>query len=202
LAVEGIMTSKVDKEVEAMQASLGALSGLEPGEQKRVLEWLGEKLNLGNVSVLSRGSGDQRSGLHIPTPAAVGGTPAAKTFMVEKRPSTDVERVTCLAYYLTHYRDTPQFKSKQLAELNKEAAQPKFSNTAVAVKNATVQNQYLSPAAEGNKQITARGEAIVEGLPDQEKVKAALQAIPLRGYRKAKKSGARPGKSAGTRKSQ
>jgi hypothetical protein len=200
--VEEIMTSKVDKEVEAMQASLGALSGLEHGEQKRVLEWLAEKLNLGTVSVRSGGSDDQRSGLHVPTPRPTGGAPPAKTFMVEKRPSTDVERVTCLAYYLTHYRNTPQFKSKQLAELNKEAAQPKFSNTAVAVKNATVQNQYLSQAAQGNKQITARGEALVDALPDQEKVKAALQAIPLRGYRKAKKSVARTGKGAAARKSQ
>src|SRR5258708_15910352 len=28
-----------------------------------------------------------------------------KQFLVEKQPRTDVERVACLAYYLTHYRD-------------------------------------------------------------------------------------------------
>jgi hypothetical protein len=194
------MTSKVDREVEAMQKSLGVLSGLEQEEQKRVLEWLAHKLNLGNVGVPSRGTADQRVDSHTGTRALPGSTPTAKNFLVEKRPTTDVERVTCLAYYLAHYGDTAQFKTKQLTELNKEAAQPKFSNAAVAVQNATVQNQFLSQAGVGNKQITARGEAIVEALPDQEKVKAALQAIPLRGYRKPKKTGARPGKSAGARK--
>lgn len=195
------MISNVDREVEAMQKSLGALSGLEQAEQKRVLEWLAEKLNLGNIGVPSPGIGEQRVGSHTGTPVKLGGTPTPKSFLVEKRPATDVERVTCLAYYLAHYREMLQFKTKLLTKLNTEASQPKFSNAAVAVQNATVQNQFLSQAGAGNKQITARGEAFVEALPDQEKVKAALQAIPLRGYRKPKKSGARPGKGAGTRKS-
>src|SRR5437762_3507811 len=29
-----------------------------------------------------------------------------KDFMFQKQPRTDVERIACLAYYLTHYRDT------------------------------------------------------------------------------------------------
>jgi hypothetical protein len=195
------MTSRVDREVEAMQKSLGALSGLDQGEQKRVLEWLADKLNLGSATVRSPATGDQRAGLHTPAPARPGETPTPKNFLVEKRPATDVQRVTCLAYFLAHCRDTVQFKTKQLTELNKEAAQPKFSNAAVAVENATVRNQFLSQAGAGNKQITARGEALVEALPDQEKVKAALQTIPLRGYRKSKRSAARPAKNAGTRNS-
>jgi hypothetical protein len=197
-----MMTSKVDREVEAMQTSLGALSVLDQAEQKRVLEWLADKLNLATIGVPSPGVSERGTVSNAKASATHGNTPTPKHFMVEKRPTTDVERITCLAYYLTHYRDTTHFKSKQLGELNKEAAQPKFSNAAVAVKNATVQNQYLSAAAAGNKQITARGEAIVEALPDQEKVKVALQANPFRGYRKSKKAGARPGKGAGARKSQ
>jgi hypothetical protein len=194
------MTSKADREVEAMQKSLSALTGLEQAEQKRVLEWLSEKLELRIIGVPSSAAGEPRVG-HTGTPVRLGGTPTPKSFLVEKRPTTDVERVTCLAYYLAHYRDTLQFKTKLLTKLNTEASQPKFSNAAVAVQNATVQNQFLSQAGAGDKQITARGEAFVEALPDQEKVKAALQAIPLRGYRKPKKSSARPGKIAGARKS-
>jgi len=55
---------------------------------------------------------------------------------MEKQPRTDVERVACLAYYLTHYRNTPYFKTLDLGKLNTEAAQPKFSNAAYASNNA------------------------------------------------------------------
>jgi hypothetical protein len=50
-----------------------------------------------------------------------------KEFIVQKDPRTDIERVACLAYYLTHYRDMPHFKTIDLSKLNTEAAQPKFS---------------------------------------------------------------------------
>jgi hypothetical protein len=63
-------------------------------------------------------------------------SPTPKEFMLEKQPSTDVERIACLAYFLTHYRNTPHFKTLDLAKLNTEAAQPKFSNTAYSANNA------------------------------------------------------------------
>jgi len=194
------MPSKADKEVEAMQKSLIALGGLEQDEQRRVLAWLANKLNLGDAASPFAGTGVKPSAAVSTAIRDSAGNLTPKAFFVEKRPVTDVERVTCLAYYLTHSRSTAQFKTKELSELNKEAAQPKFSNTAVAVRNATNQNQFLSQAGGGKKQITARGEAMVEALPDQEKVKAALDAIPLRGYRKSKKSGRKPGKSHSARK--
>src|SRR4051794_19476404 len=39
-----------------------------------------------------------------------------KDFMHQKDPKTDVERVTCLAYYLTNYRDTPYFKTTDISK--------------------------------------------------------------------------------------
>ncbi len=180
------MSSKPDSEIKAMQVTLEVLGALDSEGQRRVFTWLANKLNLGNGWTLPAGSAPQSS---ASSPAAVSrpaGEPTPKAFFVEKRPTTDVERVTCLAYYLSHYRGASQYKTKDLTELNREAAQPNFSNTAVAVRNATAQNQFLSQAGGGKKQITARGEALVEALPDQEKVKAALQAIPVRGYRKSK----------------
>src|SRR6266511_4429760 len=54
-----------------------------------------------------------------------------KQFLLEKQPSNDIERVACLAYYLTHYRNMPEFKTLDISQLNTEAAQPKFSNAAV-----------------------------------------------------------------------
>ena len=178
-----------------MQGALQALNNLEPDEQRRVLAWLAEKLNFGNARAVVSGNPVQPAFPRPGVGSGADGQATAKSFFVEKRPTTDVERVTCLAYYLSHYRGVTQFKTKDLTELSKEAAQPKFSNAAVAVHNATAQNQFLSAAGGGKKQITARGEALVEALPDQERVKTALQSIPLRGYRKAK-----PAKAAKTKR--
>jgi hypothetical protein len=72
-----------------------------------------------------------------------------------------------------------QFKTADLTKLNREAAQPLIGNPAQAVDNATKISQYLTQAGGGKKQITPRGEAVVDALPDREKVKAALIEIPL-----------------------
>jgi hypothetical protein len=82
---------------------------------------------------------------------------------------------------LTHFRDTPQFKTLDLGKLNTEAAQIKFSNAAYATENATKAG-YLAPAAKGQKQITAWGEQFVAALPDRE---AALKAISQARLRKS-----------------
>jgi hypothetical protein len=108
-----------------------------------------------------------------------------KQFMLEKQPRTDVEKVACLAYYLTHYRNTAHFKTLDISKLNTEAAQVKFSNAAVAVDNA-VKTNYLVPATKGNKQVSALGEQFVQALPDREKAKAIMaSARPRRKARRA-----------------
>ena len=107
-----------------------------------------------------------------------------KDFMMQKQPRTDVERVACLAYYLTHYREMPHFKTLDISKLNTDAAQMKFSNAAKAVDNATWQG-YLAPATRGNKQLSAAGEVFVRLLPDRDAARAAM--ANARPRRKAKK---------------
>jgi hypothetical protein len=96
-----------------------------------------------------------------------------KEFIMQKQPRTDVERVACLAYYLTHYRNTPHFKTVDISKLNVEAAQSKMSNPAMAIDNATKAG-YLAPATKGNKQISAPGELFVQALPDRDAAKSAM----------------------------
>lgn len=110
---------------------------------------------------------------------------SAKEFIFQKQPKTDVERVACLAYYLTHYRNVPYFKTVDISNLNTEAAQIKFSNTAVAVNNASLAD-LLVPAGKGNKQISADGERFVEALPDRAAAKEILIVIRSRRNRKRK----------------
>lgn len=96
-----------------------------------------------------------------------------KDFIMEKQPRTDVERVASLAYYLTHYKNTPHFRTLDISKMNTEAAQPKFSNAAMAVDNAT-KTGYLVPATKGNKQLSARGEQFVQALPDRDAAKEVM----------------------------
>jgi hypothetical protein len=99
-----------------------------------------------------------------------------KDFIRDKSPRSDVERVACLAYYLTNYRDTPHFKTLEISTLNTEAAQPKFSNASVAVDNAT-RAGLLVQATKGNKQLSATGERYVQLLPDQAAARSSIQGI-------------------------
>jgi hypothetical protein len=96
-----------------------------------------------------------------------------KQFMLEKQPRSDVERIACLAYYLTHFLDTPHFKTVDLSKLNTEAAQPRFSNAANSANNALKQG-YLVQATKGNRQLSAAGEQFVRSLPDREAAKTAM----------------------------
>jgi len=104
---------------------------------------------------------------------------SAKDFLLEKQPRTDVERIACLAYYLTHYRGMPHFKTIDLSMLNTEAAQPKFANTAYSSNNA-VKLGYLVPSTKGQRQLSAVGERFVRALPDREAARAALEAVRRR----------------------
>lgn len=111
-------------------------------------------------------------------------TLSPKSFLLEKRPQSDVERVACLAYYITHYRDMPYFKTVDISKLNTEAAQQKLTNPSNSVHNAAKMG-YLVSASKGQKQLSAAGELFVEALPAREKAKEAMaQARPRRGARR------------------
>jgi hypothetical protein len=96
-----------------------------------------------------------------------------KEFLIKKQPRTDVERVACLGYYLAHYRDQQHFKTAEISALNTEAAQRRFTNTAMAVSNA-MQTGYLAQGLKGMRQLSAGGEMYVEALPDREAASAAF----------------------------
>jgi hypothetical protein len=107
-----------------------------------------------------------------------------KQFLLEKEPRTDIERVVCLAFYITHYRGIPHFKTLDISKLNTEAAQAKFSNATYAVQNASNKG-YLVPAIKGNKQISALGEKFVQALPDRELAKTIFSKQRVRRSKKS-----------------
>ena len=180
----------VGREPEAMKKTHAALKDLPPEEQVRVLDWLREKLRLapagreaGPVSLVTQ----QAAGAPpVGGPAQIGASQTPKVFLTQKKAGNNVERVTCLAYYLSKYRNVLQFKTGDLTKLNTEASQPKITNPSQAVADAT-RSQYLTPAGGGKKQITTRGEALVEALPDREQVKRAMDDAPVTRRRAARK---------------
>jgi hypothetical protein len=115
-----------------------------------------------------------------------------KQFLFQKQPKTDIERVACLAYYLTHYRATTHFKTIDISQLNTEAAQVKFSNTAYAVVNA-VNAGLLASAGKGFKQLSAMGERYVEALPDHDAAKEVISNMRKRRNRRSRKNHAEAG---------
>jgi hypothetical protein len=96
-----------------------------------------------------------------------------KEFMLFKQPKTDVERVACLAFYLTHYKNNPYFKTIDITQLNTEAAQNKFSNAAYSINNAA-KTGYLVPGPKGTRQISGVGERFVQALPDRDAAREVM----------------------------
>jgi len=178
------------RDFEALQAVIKALQPLEPDARQRVFSSVATFLNIGLSHYSPRASAVQS-----PTKGVASGTHPAfsedtsmspKEFLLEKQPRTDVERIACLAFYLTHYRDTPHFKTLDLSKLNTEAAQPKFANAANAANNA-VKTHYLVPSTKGCRQLSAMGEQFVRALPDRDAAKAAMsKARPRRRLKRNK----------------
>ncbi|MBN8694344.1 MAG: hypothetical protein J0L69_14210 [Bacteroidetes bacterium] len=171
-----------NNDLEALTQILTALKGLDEDRQKRTLQAVATFLGIsiveeGKNSHVKQHSNHSNSKSEISFSENRSITP--KDFLRDKAPKTDIERIACLAYYLTHYRDTPHFKTVDLSTLNTEAAQPKLSNPTVAVDNAT-KSGLLVQAVKGSKQISAAGELFVQALPDRDAAKASIANLKIK----------------------
>ena len=152
--------------LEVFNTVYSSILKLEPDAQKRVFEAVAALLGIHlGIRSVSPGSTFPAGSPKVAS-FSENREMSPKEFVMEKRPTSDVQRVAVLGYYLTHYRSTPHFKTLDISKLNTEAAQPKFSNAAKAVDNAATRG-YLVAATKGNKQLSAIGERFVEALPDQ-----------------------------------
>ena len=187
-------STKIDKEFAVIQTCLNALEPLEEERRSFALQMILSRLGSSIAPAGANGMAGRPAGGAVAHSAANVGTMTSKEFLRTKKPTTDVERITVLAYYLTHNRSTPHFKTQDLTALNTEAGGDKFSNAAFTAANAVKQNGYLTAAGKGKRQITPRGEDVVTALPDREAVAAVLAEQPKRKGRgrrsKSKQKGA------------
>lgn len=174
---------------QALNSVIKILSPLDDDARKRVFKAVSTFFHLDMDGSYSRSQPDSLSNPEAARrrpPFSTEYAPTPKEFLISKQPRTDVERIACLAYYLTHYREMPHFKTLDLAKLNTEAAQPKFSNAAYAAANAANMG-YLAPATKGLRQLSAAGEQFVDALPDREAARLAMKnARPRRISRRNK----------------
>lgn len=187
--------SSFSTELKALGVVLEALEPLTADQRDFVIVTASARLGIAAAAATTgAGQGGRHgSGLAGGTPdAAIGKDTSPRDFIKLKKPNSETQRVICLAYYLTHFRDKAHFKTRDLTNLNTEAAGLKLSNPARTVDNATLLGGYLAPAGQGNKQITPHGEDVVKALPDQE----AVKALRREDRPKRKKPGARKGRKA------
>jgi len=188
-----VKTSKVQ---EALNQVLSALGGLEKDDQEKVLKTAVTFCDLA-LPRLGTSRSPTRPNPDANDAPAVSREPvfsdrtelSPKEFLFEKAPKTDIERVACLAYFLTHFRNTPYYKTIDITRLNTEAAQLKLSNPAQAVSNANTRGLLASAGKSGAKQISALGEQYVSALPDREAV------LAIAGKLRKRKSGSKTKKS-------
>src|SRR2546429_7925043 len=103
-------TSSSD-ESDILQSVIGVLRNLDPGARTKILQTVATFFQVGLVDA-SRWRYGEAVGVSTPSPSFVEDrSMQPKEFLLDKQPKTDVERVACLAYYLTHYRETPHFKT-------------------------------------------------------------------------------------------
>lgn len=192
-----MVTHESNKELEVLQQIISSLAPLEKDTQVRILKSVATFLQIrgGDIGV----AGAVRAGQIGYRPEEAGVVDSGPTFsqeadlspkefLVQKNPLSGTERVACLAYYLTHYRATPHFKTLDISQLNTEAAQPKFSNPAYFISD-TSKRGLLVPAGKGKKQLGAVGEQFVEALPNHEEALKTLRRLKPRRVKKRRSLG-------------
>ena len=89
-----------------------------------------------------------------------------KEFLVNKHPRDLLERVLCLAYYITYDMGLGSFSALHISKLNTEAAQTKLPE--ILVLKDALKWGYVSGGLSGKILLTKVGERLVEALPNFE----------------------------------
>jgi hypothetical protein len=162
-----------------------ALDRIDESARRRVLSWASSKYSIGSPPNPTMPSAPAISG---PVRQSQPTTSNIKSFMNGKKPGNSYERVACLAYYLERVDKLEEIKTADINKANTDARLSKLSNAALFVADATRKYGYLTSIGRGTVALSSRGEAVVDAMPDREKVKEALESNPFRRSGKKRKA--------------
>src|SRR6266404_8451595 len=102
-------------ELKVFNQIVSNLSPLSSAAKRKVLETVIKFLEVDmppfGAQIAERKPGVVSASDAVPRPFSDKEDISVKEFLMQKEPRTDVERVACLAYFLTHYRNTPEFST-------------------------------------------------------------------------------------------
>ena len=156
-------TVDAETELKLLQEILVALQHLSVHSRKKLIRTLLAFFDISPAELVDFGIYNHLAGIG----GAAEQTMSPMEFMQNKQPQTDEERIACLGYYLTHFLDTPQFKTSDVSKLNLEAKQQKFANATKAINNASRAGYLISTSKKGIRKLSAAGERFVKALPDR-----------------------------------
>ena len=151
------------------------LEQLSDEEKQRVFDWIVLKHKVAVASPTGSSTGRGTS-TNPPGNTAIPADIKIKEFIALKKPEGFYERIACLAYYLEKYENKEGIKTIDITQANTDAKQTKLPDSSVYVNNAA-KKEYglLISIGKGKKSLSAKGEALVDALPDREKVGIVLQ---------------------------
>lgn len=171
-------------EIEALLQIDKLFSELSEDEQLRIFEWLIAKYKFSNKK-----KGTQQpfhSNLNHSSDSVEKEVISIKEFIAQKKPSNFYERIACIAYFLEKINGLESFKTADITKANLEARLNKIPNPALYVADSVKSYGFLTAVGSARKAISLRGEALVEALPDREKVTEVMKEYSHK--RKNKKS--------------
>jgi hypothetical protein len=192
------MAVKKNGSTGALVAVIAALEPINDTDRHWVLQSAASKFNL---TVQTAVGGSQAGVPGASIPATIPGAGAATTdvqaaiakkdpraFIRLKKPTTDVQHVACIGYYLVQTNGQQGFTSKDISTAHTDSGGSKINMTR-ALDNATRGAKYLSNRGPREKQLTTLGEDVVNALPDQAAVKNIESAAKRgRGGKKGRKA--------------
>lgn len=183
---------------DAAKAISEQLKDMDKERQQRILRWVAESLGLPLHIKAHEGHVEKPAGheqvLHIPPPPSSGQVDV-KIFVNSKKPKSDVQFATTIAYYYQFEANSAERKqtidSKMLQDAARLCGRDRFKRPLMTLTNAKNQG-YLDAAGRGEFRINTVGENLVAmTLPGSESERKSI-----RRSRKAARKRSRTAKKA------